>query len=106
MSIAFILKESDVQVGLMYVSDGTLRICESLEQKGFLPMGGGQLRFLDDKVASEGLGVLENAIAHLSDDGSDRENSFAATEGNAKASLSLLRDEILKHPNALVVAWR
>lgn len=106
MSVAFFRQEGDLKVALAYVSDGVLSVCEDLERKGVLPAGGGNLGFLDDKMASEGIAILGKAVGHLSDQGFAPLNTFAATEGNARHCLTRLMDELAKQPNAKVVAWR
>lgn len=104
MSIAFILEEDDARIGMIYVSDGILGICMDLEKRGCLPADGGSLRFVE--TGSQVVTILDTAIASLSDDGFDPEDHFAATESNAKACLSWLRDQIVRHPRAKVISWR
>jgi hypothetical protein len=99
-------EENGTQTGKTYVSDGVLEILKDLEAKGTLPHGGGNLQFMDGNMAAKIVPILERAIACLSTDGIYPEDIFRASEGNAKNVLATLRDEAVKHPKAIVVAWR
>lgn len=106
MSIGFWLEEGGAQVGMNYVPDGVIQVLQDLERKGILPPGGGQLEFMDGKMGSQVIPMVEKAIACLSDEGLDPQDPFAPSEGNAKACLSRLREAAINNPGARVVAWR